>query len=244
MKQSIKTRIWAPGPRCWVRIEGSNTIFFLPRQAIPKMKIVTYGRFVVDIRPKKAENHRVHLAVGVNLIQYPGDVSKGSSDLTTSPCLWNSTISTEDAKYMCLAVKNFYLVTPMDSFEYMRIPIKCIPQEIIAEYNLLSLVLDGHVYIEVQKHMYGLPQAGIHANRLLARRISIHGYHQTKFTPGIWLQVTRPIQVSLLVDDCGVQYVGKDHAQHLLYSMETDYTISKDWTLLQHLLWHNSELGL
>jgi hypothetical protein len=34
-------------------IEGSNTIFFIPRQAIPKGKIVTYGRFVVDIRPKK-----------------------------------------------------------------------------------------------------------------------------------------------------------------------------------------------
>jgi hypothetical protein len=51
---------------------------------------------------------------------------------------------------MCLDVKNFYLGTSMDSFEYMLVPIKLIPQEIIAEYNLLSLVLDGHVYIEEQ----------------------------------------------------------------------------------------------
>jgi hypothetical protein len=35
------------------RIEGSNTIFFIPRQAISKRKIVTFGRFVVDIRPNK-----------------------------------------------------------------------------------------------------------------------------------------------------------------------------------------------
>jgi hypothetical protein len=34
-------------------IKGSNTIFFIPHQAVPKGGIVTYGRFVVDIRPNK-----------------------------------------------------------------------------------------------------------------------------------------------------------------------------------------------
>jgi hypothetical protein len=56
------------------RIEGSNTIFFIPRQAVPKGKIITYGRFVVDIRPNKSEIRRVHLTVRGNLIQYTGDV--------------------------------------------------------------------------------------------------------------------------------------------------------------------------
>jgi hypothetical protein len=42
------------------------------------------------------------------------------------------------------------------------------------------LVSDGHVYIEVQKGMYGLPQAGILANQLLARRLATHGYHPKK----------------------------------------------------------------
>jgi hypothetical protein len=89
------------------RIEGSNTIFFIPRQAVPKGKIVTYGRFVVEIRPNKTETHRVRLAVGGNLIQYPGNVSTRSADLTTSICLWNRTIFTEGAKYMCLDINNF-----------------------------------------------------------------------------------------------------------------------------------------
>jgi hypothetical protein len=66
------------------RIEGSNTILFIPRQAVPKGKIVTYCRFVVDIRPNKSEIHQVRLTVGGNLIQYPGDVSTRSADLTTS----------------------------------------------------------------------------------------------------------------------------------------------------------------
>jgi hypothetical protein len=131
---------------------------------------------------------------------------------------------------MCLDVTNFYLGTPMDSFDYMRIPTKLIPHEIIDQYYLLPLVSYGHINIEVQKGMYGLSQAGILANQLLARRLAIHGYHQTKFTPGLWGHVTRPIQFILVVDDFGVQYVGAEHAQHLIAALETDYTISKDWT--------------
>jgi hypothetical protein len=112
----------------------------------------------------------------------------------------------------------------------MHIPIKLIPQEIIDQYNLLALVSDGHVYVEVQKGMYVLPQAGILSNQLLARRLAIHGYHQTKNTPGLWRHVTRPIQFTLVVDDFGVQYVDKEHAEHLIDALEADYTVSKDWT--------------
>jgi hypothetical protein len=78
--------------------------------------------------------------------------------------------------------------------------------------------------------MYGLPQAGILANQLLERCLSIHGYHQTKFTPGLWRHVTCPIQFTLVVDDFGVQYVGKEHAQNLIDALDTDYIVSKDWT--------------
>jgi hypothetical protein len=110
------------------RIEGSNIIFFIPVNTVPNGKVITYGRFVVDICPNKSETHRVRLTVGGNLIQYPDDVSTRSADITTSKCLWNSTISTEGAKYMFLDVTNFYLGTPMDSFKYMCLPIKLIPQ--------------------------------------------------------------------------------------------------------------------
>jgi hypothetical protein len=86
------------------RIEGSNTIYFIPRSAVPPNKTVTYGRFVVEMRPNKEEIHRVRLTVGGNLIRYGGDVSTRSAYLTTSKCLWNSVISTPGAKYMCLDV--------------------------------------------------------------------------------------------------------------------------------------------
>jgi hypothetical protein len=89
------------------RIERSNTIFFIPRKEIPKGEVVTYGRFVVDIRPTKSEGHRVRITVGGKLIQYPGDVSTRSAYLTASKCLWNSTICTEGAKNMCVDVNLF-----------------------------------------------------------------------------------------------------------------------------------------
>jgi hypothetical protein len=64
-------------------IEASNTILFIPLQAVPKGEIVTYGQFVVDICPNKTDTHRVRPTVGGNLIQYGGDVSTRSADLTT-----------------------------------------------------------------------------------------------------------------------------------------------------------------
>jgi len=50
--------------------------------------------------------------------------------------LWNSVISTDDARYLCLDIKKFYLGTPMDRFEYMKMPISIFPQATIDQYNL------------------------------------------------------------------------------------------------------------
>jgi hypothetical protein len=69
-------------------------------------KVVTYGRFVVGIRPNKTYVHRGHITMGSNLIQYPVGVSMRSTDLTTGNSLMNSTISTASANYMCFYVKN------------------------------------------------------------------------------------------------------------------------------------------
>jgi hypothetical protein len=87
------------------------------------------------------------------------------------------------------------------------------------------LLSNGDVYVEVQKGMYGQPQAGILANQLLAHRLFIYGCHQTKFTPGLWRHVPRPIQFTLVVDEFGVQYVGKEYAQHLIDALEADCTV-------------------
>ena len=160
------------------RITGTNTCKFIRHEDVPKDKNPTYARFVCDIRPQKAEKERTRLTVGGNLINYPGDVSTRTADLTTSKCVINSVLSTPNAKYMCLDVKDFYLNSPMDRPEFMQIPINLIPDEIIQQYNLQKILHNNKVYVQIDKGMYGLPQAGILANKLLAERLAKHGYPQ------------------------------------------------------------------
>jgi len=54
--------------------------------------------------------------------------------------------------------------------------------------------------------MYGLPQAGIIAQELLADRLQTHGYTQNKIIPGFWTHSTRPICFILVVDDFAIKY--------------------------------------
>ena len=57
----------------------------------------------------------------------------------------------------------------------MRIPIKLIPQEFIDFYDLAPKVKNGYIYMEISRGMYGLPQSGILANKLLEKRLSKQG---------------------------------------------------------------------
>ena len=131
------------------RIKGTNTIYFIDYALIPKdcRSDITYGRIVGDYCPHKTEPNRTRLTVGGNLINYPGNVSTPTADTTTAKIVINSTISTPKAKYLVGDVKNFYLGTIMTRYEYLRLSITIIPQEIIDQYNLLPLVHNSYVYI-------------------------------------------------------------------------------------------------
>jgi hypothetical protein len=59
-----------------------------------------------------------------------------TADLATAKIMFKSIISTPDAKHMTINIKNFYLNTPMKSFEYMRIPVSHIPPDIMSLYAL------------------------------------------------------------------------------------------------------------
>jgi hypothetical protein len=77
--------------------------------------------------------------------------------------------------------------------------------------------------------MYGLPQVGLIANVLLAKRLAKHGYRPVQHTHGLWMHKWRPINFSLVVDDFGVMYVGQEHVEHLEAALEENYEISTDW---------------
>ena len=93
--------------------------------------------------------NRVRITVGGNLIDYPYELTTRTANLSTSKMMWNSTISTEGARFAVADIANMYLETPLDRYEYMRMPIELIPQEIIDHYDLLPKVKNGLVYMEI-----------------------------------------------------------------------------------------------
>jgi hypothetical protein len=211
------------------RLFNTNTIRFIRRTDVPKGRKVTYGSFVVDIKDHKDEKEHTRLTVGGDQIEYPGDKSTRTAGLTTAKILINSVISTPNAKFLVIDVTFFYLNTPLGRFEYMVINLVSLPQETIEKYDLNELAQDGKVYIEIQKGMYALPQTGILSNELLQRNIAKDGYRLTTHTHGLWTHDTRPISFSLVVDDFGVKYVGREHAEHLMTCIRKHYNISSDW---------------
>ena len=81
---------------------------------------MTYGLITCLVRPKKIdEPNRTRLVAGGNRVHYPGDVNTPTANLLTLKLLLNSIISTPNAKFMTMDIKDFYLNTPMARFEYM-----------------------------------------------------------------------------------------------------------------------------
>jgi hypothetical protein len=111
----------------------------------------------------------------------------------------------------------------------MRILLSRFPEELVDKYNLKALAVDGWVYIEIRKGMYGLKQAGLLANQLLQKRLAPFGYYPVRDTPGLWLYKTSPIAFSLILDDFAVKYVGKHHADHLRNALLQSYELTTDW---------------
>ena len=86
---------------------------------------------------------------------------------------------------MSIDIKNFYLNTPMPQYEYMRLKLSDLPDDVIRHYNLENIVTeDGYIYTEIRRGVYGLPAAGILAQQLLGKCLNKEGYAQSKLTTG------------------------------------------------------------
>ena len=117
---------------------------------------------------------------------------------------------------MCIDLKDFYLGTPMNRYEYMWINMSEIPQDIIDKYGLKEKAVNGKVSVEIRRGMYGLNQAEPIANDLLKQHLKTYGYVPCRYTPGLFTHTSRKISLALCVDNFCVKYTDKADAQHLL----------------------------
>ena len=100
---------------------------------------MTYGHIVVDYCPPKYDPYHTWLTVVGNLIKHPGEFITQSAYLNTEKSLFNSTISTPELRFMCCDIKDFYLVTPTEGYEYIRLTINIISEEVTEQYNLRDM---------------------------------------------------------------------------------------------------------
>jgi hypothetical protein len=150
--------------------------------------------------------------------------------MVSGKIMWNSVISTPGTKFGGADIKNMYLKTPLDQYKYMRMPLKLFPDDNIAHYSLRKKALNGYVWMEICRAMYGLPQAGILANKLLWQRLGHHEYVEVQHAPGLWKHISRSIRFNLCVDNFGVKYIGDKNLKHLFAALHMGtYDIVEDW---------------
>ena len=84
---------------------------------------------------------------GGDRVHYPGDAGTPTANLLTIKLLHNSIISTPNAKFMTMDIKDFYLNTPMARFEYMRLRLSDMPKNVIAHCKLNEIATpEGYIY--------------------------------------------------------------------------------------------------
>ncbi len=111
----------------------------------------------------------------------------------------------------------------------MKIPLALFPVWTIEKHNLHKLALDGWVYIKMRRAVWGIPRAGILANKQLCRKLAPFGYYKSVNTPGLWRHESWPLTFTLVFDDFGIKFVNKANADHLISSIKKTYTLMEDW---------------
>ena len=119
---------------------------------------MTHTRIAYTIREMKKDEHMTRTTVGGNNSKYEGCVGTPTAHLETEKLLFNSVLSRKNAKFMIIDIVNFYLMTPMDQFEHLRMNVKTIPDEIAKECDLGKIEHDTWVHTEIYKDACGLNQ--------------------------------------------------------------------------------------
>ena len=145
-------------------ISSMQTLHIFHPAAIPKDQTVAYIQIIVDICPQNSVPKCDHQW---RISQVPGEATTQTADFTTVKLHLNSIVSKPHGKFCGIDINNLYLDTPFDHSEVACIATKYVPQQWIDEYNLPPIISNSYLHLKVVKGMYGLPQAGILANKLL-----------------------------------------------------------------------------
>ena len=132
---------------------------------------------VCEVKPHKEDPNCTRITVAGSQICYPGDVGTPTGSLDLVKLIINNVLSHRNAQFVSFDLKHFYLQTPMERSEYVRIKFSDVPQEFIKEYKLIEAVQNGWIYFEIFCSCCGLPQSGGLVNDLLRTHLEKAGYY-------------------------------------------------------------------
>ena len=134
---------------------------------VPRGEKAVYTRLVADLRPNKEVHERLRMCMGGDQMDSVMDTATRTADLTTCKVHLNGVVSTEGGRFADSDVKDFYLKMPWKKPRFGKVRVKYTPQATIDKCDLQDMIEDGWLYFEINKGMYGIPEAGRLANYLL-----------------------------------------------------------------------------
>ena len=208
-------------------IEETECIEFCSYDEIPSGYKIKHYMPVCKIKagPNNTLIFRVRGTVADTQSTYQGPKSAATADLETVKLLLNAVV-TEKANWMTADIKDYYLGTPMETPEFMSIPMHMIPPQIIQRYNLNPK--HKNAYVRIKKGMYGLAQAGRLAQDRLKNHLQQYGYTEAAHTPCLFVHATLDTKFVLIVDDFGIKFTSESNKQHLLECLRKLYIITID----------------
>ena len=188
------------------KIKGPGTFKVIRFNNIPveKQKDICHTRVVCEYRPDKDDLNRSCITIAGVHILVTFDVSTPTGSLELVNLVNNSVLSRHNALFSAFDINFFYLDTPMEKPEYVRVKLEDIPQEFVKEYHMLENKRHVWVYFEIVWGCYGLPQSGKLVNALLRTILEDTHHYEIATTPDLWRRKWRSIQLVLIVDDFGI----------------------------------------
>jgi hypothetical protein len=174
------------------------------------------------------------LTIGGDRIKYPYDTTAITAELESLKILLNCMIS-ENTNFSTIDLTDFYLGTDLPHPEYIRIPTRLIPANVIEFYNLEPFISANALFCSVHKTHYGLPQAGALSQQRLFRHLHKHGYNPLPSSPSVFRNADGTIRFTLVVDDFAVVWSNQERMDHFLHTLTALYQVKVNWQGTKYL---------
>ncbi len=223
-------------------IDTTGTMKPIKFSDIPRDRLKDITPYVRAVREKMKEGELQQRVRGTaaNNRNYIGRTDAENIDLPVIKMLLLDVVSQrklgKPGICKCFDIENFYLNTPLDQDEYVRIPIKTISQHIIDKYNLSSFAHNGSVYFKVTQAMYGLQQAGHLSWNRLVKVCEDGGFTQTSpEVPGLYVHSSNGSKFALSTDDFLAHFPSIEAEQHFCAMLAKHYKYTVDHTASKYL---------